>query len=56
MSNTSQSRSSRILARVVGIWSELDYAQRRLIEIRTGVTGLTEQRRPRSRIGKPSAR
>jgi len=31
------SRAHRIIDRITQIWSELDYAQRRLIEIRTGV-------------------
>ena len=31
-------RSSRFVARIRAIWSELAYAQRRLLEIRTGLS------------------
>jgi hypothetical protein len=34
---TTHSRAARIVERVSGIWSELDYAQRRLFEIRTEI-------------------
>lgn len=48
MSATKTSRVSRIAGRVKEIWAELDYAQARLLEIRTGVPGLTRRGRPRS--------
>ena len=36
MSATSTSRARRILNRISETWADLDYAQRRLFEIRTG--------------------
>ena len=39
-------RVSEIAGRVKEIWGELDYAQARLLEIRTGVPGLTRRGRP----------
>jgi hypothetical protein len=54
MSTTSQFRASRIIRRVTQIWDELDHAQRRLLEIQTGVPELT--RRQRSRIEKAEPR
>lgn len=42
---TTQSRARRIIASVTGVWSELDYAQQRMFEIRTG---LYEPRRTRT--------
>ena len=47
MSITSRSRASRIIARAAQIWTEVDYAQRRMLEMRTGIPGLTRQERPR---------
>jgi hypothetical protein len=41
------SRVGRIAGRVKEIWAELDYAQSRLLEIRTGVPGLTQRGRAR---------
>ncbi len=41
MTTANSSRIVRMIARVKQIWSELDYAQRRLLEVTTGVTGLT---------------
>lgn len=49
MSMSKQSRVSRITTRVRKIWAELDYAQRRLLEIRTGIPDLTRRGRPLSR-------
>jgi len=40
---TKTSRARRIVRRITGTWSELDFAQRRLIEIQTGATGLARQ-------------
>jgi hypothetical protein len=37
MSNRTTSRSRRIIARLAQAWGEMDYAQRRLLEIRTGI-------------------
>lgn len=48
MSATKNSRLGRIAGRVKEIWAELDYAQARMLEIRTGVPGLTRRGRPRS--------
>jgi hypothetical protein len=46
MTTISKSRSSRIVRRVAQIWAELDHAQRRLLEIQTGIPGLTRRDRP----------
>ncbi len=43
---TTKSRAGRIVGRATQIWAELDYAQRRLLEIRTGIPQLTRQERP----------
>jgi hypothetical protein len=37
MSATTVSRTRRILSRVSQVWGDLDYAQRRLLEINSGV-------------------
>jgi len=37
MNIVKDSRTSRFARRVAQIWGELDYAQRRLLEIQTGV-------------------
>ncbi len=44
--STTHSRATRIVARLSEIWAELDYAQRRLLQIRTGVPRLTPNDRP----------
>jgi hypothetical protein len=49
MNATTTSRARRIASRISSTWAELDYAQRRMLELQTGVTGLTEQRRSRIR-------
>jgi hypothetical protein len=41
------SRLRRIFTRVTQTWAELDYAQRRLLEIRTGIPNLAAPKRPR---------
>lgn len=41
-------RMSRTIARLKALWSDLDYAQRRLLEIQTGVAFTTPQERRRS--------
>jgi hypothetical protein len=47
MRNRSHSHSHQVITRVRRIWNELDHAQRRLFEIRTGVsvTGPASRRR-----------
>jgi hypothetical protein len=37
MTNATGSRVSQIISRIGQVWAELDYAQRRLFEIRTGI-------------------
>jgi hypothetical protein len=44
---TTTSRTRRIARRINAVWTELDYAQRRLLEIRTGATGLVRRRDPK---------
>jgi hypothetical protein len=39
MQTATKSRARRTIDRARQIWSELDYAQRRLFEIRTGIRG-----------------
>ena len=46
MSTSILSRLRRIFSRVTQTWAELDYAQRRLLEIRTGIPNLTPPKRP----------
>ncbi len=46
MRTAKHSHVSRALGRAKRIWSELDYAQRRLFELRTGVPSTTPERRP----------
>jgi hypothetical protein len=41
MNATSTSRARRIASRITATWAELDYAQRRMLEIQSGMTGLT---------------
>jgi hypothetical protein len=43
VSVTRTSNPRRIIRRITEIWSELDYAQRRLLEITTGTSGLTRR-------------
>jgi hypothetical protein len=42
---TTKSRARRIIGGARQLWAELDYAQRRLLEIRTGIPNLTRDRR-----------
>jgi hypothetical protein len=49
MTTITESRGSRIIRRVAEILDELDYAQRRLLEIQTGVPGFTRRRGRRTR-------
>ena len=46
MRTMTTSRAGRIFGRVKEIWDELDYAQRRSLEITTGIPSLTRQKRP----------
>lgn len=50
MSSTTTSRAHRIIRRITATWAELDYAQRRMLEIQTGVTGLAGPRGRRTRV------
>jgi hypothetical protein len=50
MTLTSASRTRRIVSRITAAWAEMDHAQRRMLEIQTGVTGLTRPRVRRSRV------
>jgi len=50
MNATSTSRARRIVSRITATWAELDHAQRRMLEIQTGVTGLTRQHGRRTRV------
>lgn len=45
MNATTTSRARRIASRITATWAELDYAQRRMLEIQSGMTGLTGQHR-----------
>ncbi len=49
MSTTMGFRARRIANRIAATWSDLDHAQRRLLEIQTGMTGLTRQHDRRTR-------
>jgi hypothetical protein len=40
-----ESRAGRTIGRIKQIWAELDYAQRRLLEIRTGIPSLAQPER-----------
>jgi hypothetical protein len=46
MSTSISSRLRRISSRVTKTWAELDYAQRRLLEIHTGIPNLAPRKRP----------
>jgi len=43
MNTTRPTRTKRVISRIAAIWSEMDYAQRRMLEIRTGTPGLTRR-------------
>jgi hypothetical protein len=43
MSTTNSSRVRRIVSRIRETWRELDYAQARLLERQSGVSGLTDR-------------
>ena len=44
MSARTTSRARRIVSRITDTWAEMDHAQRRKLEIQTGITGLTRGR------------
>jgi hypothetical protein len=46
MSLVSASRVRRIVSRVTTTWAEMDHAQRRIVEIQTGIAG-PSRRHPR---------
>jgi len=50
MNATTTSRARRIFSRITATWAEMDHAQRRMLEIQTGVTGLTRQHGRRTRV------
>jgi hypothetical protein len=50
MSTRTTSRTRRIVSRVAAAWAEMDYAQRRMLETQTGITGLTRQHGRRARV------
>jgi hypothetical protein len=45
--STSASRAGRAITRIRRTWAELDYAQRRLLEIRTGIPFSDDEKRAR---------
>lgn len=49
MTLTTKSRARRIVSRISTTWAELDYAQRRMLEIQSGVGGLTAHHGRRTR-------
>ena len=50
MSATTTSRARRIVSRITATWAQMDYAQRRMLEIQTGVTGLAGRHGRRTRV------
>lgn len=48
MGTTTESRTRRAIRRAKQLWKELDYAQRRVLEINTGVQLSTPEERRRS--------
>jgi predicted membrane chloride channel (bestrophin family) len=49
MSATTRSLARQIISRITATWAEMDHAQRRMLEIQTGITGLTRQHNRRTR-------
>lgn len=49
MTTATDFRALRVIGRIKQIWAELDYAQRRLLEIRTGIRSLAQPERARLR-------
>lgn len=50
MTIVNTSRARRIARRAKSTWLELDYAQRRLLELQSGQTGLTRGHHERTRV------
>ncbi len=50
MSPMTPSRGHRIVSRITATWAEMDHAQRRMLEIQTGITGLTRRHDRRTRV------
>jgi hypothetical protein len=50
MSATTPSRARRIVSQITATWADMDHAQRRMLEMQTGVTGLTQQHTRRTRV------
>lgn len=50
MGTATGSRARRTIGRLKRLWRELDYAERRVLEIRTGVPFSTPEERRRSRL------
>ena len=46
---TMSSRASRIIERVCRSWAEIEYAQRRMFELRTGISSLMTAQRAQGR-------
>ena len=49
MTAATDPRAYRLIGRIRHTWAELDYAQRRLLEIRTGIPSLAQPERARLR-------
>ena len=49
MGTATESRANRLARRIKRVWSELDYAQRRVLENQTGVPFVTPEERSASR-------
>jgi hypothetical protein len=43
MSARTTSRARRIVSRISAVWADMDHAQRRMVEIQTGLNGLTRE-------------
>lgn len=50
MSAMTPSPARRIVNRITTTWAELDHAQRRMLEIQTGIPGLTRRHHGRTRV------
>jgi hypothetical protein len=50
MSAITTSPARRIVSRIAATWAELDHAQRRMLEIQTGIPGLTGRQPRRTRV------
>jgi hypothetical protein len=50
MSLISVSRARRIVSRVTTTWAEMDHAQRRIVEIQTGIAGPSRRHARKARL------